>query len=340
MLGRSAAKTSFEQMLQGRATVIHAMTRDTIRHDRKERGVAASEFNTETFSTSIDPYGKATNQSSPVSRRSGGEFNPSFIDPSAARTSASTMQPSLPRRLFAEAVGTFLLVWFGCGAMMVDSAFGSLTHVGVAAAWGVVVAVLIYALGDVSGAHLNPAVSVGFAVAGRFAWKDATFYCVTQTASATLAAVALMTMVPEDNSHLGSTFSELGPGRLAVAEGFLTAVLMTVILRVSSGAKEKSITAGLAVGATIGLEALVFGPLTKASMNPARSFGPAIIDSLGHGMGPPMRQLPIYVLATCSGAIAGVFVHRWLDPSPPNPRNEPRSVEAAANEVHTTLIED
>ena len=224
------------------------------------------------------------------------------------------MNPRLWRRCLTELIGTFLLVLFGCGSMMVNADTGLLTHPGVAAAWGGIVAVLIYAIGDISGAHLNPAVSIAFAAVGRFSWKDAAAYVPTQCLAAILAAACLAAAVPDGGAHLGSTdvnpAISLGTGW--AIELLLTAVLMFVIMGVSTGAKEKSITAGLAVGAIIGLEALIFGPLTKASMNPARSLGPALVDAGIYPDGPAMSQLWIYLTATVVGALAGGFVYQFL----------------------------
>ena len=181
---------------------------------------------------------------------------------------------------------------------------GVLTHPGVAAAWGGAVLILIYALGDLSGAHFNPAVSWGFVIARRFPARDALAYSLTQIAAAILAALSLRGVLG-NQTHLGATETVLPPAAAWLVECFLTLLLMVVILGVSTGAKEKSITAGLAVGLTIGLEALVAGPLTNASMNPARSIGPAIAASF-------YDQLWVYVTAPLVGAAIGVGVYAGL----------------------------
>lgn len=190
--------------------------------------------------------------------------------------------------------------------MVVQGQTGALTHPGVAAAWGGIVAIMIYAIGDLSGAHMNPAVSIAFCVAGKFPKRDAVFYAAAQTAGAILAAIALMLVLGNDDSNLGATDTILPTPAAWMTEWMMTAALMFIIMGVSTGAKEKSITAGIAVGATIALEALVAGPLTKASMNPARSFGPAIIS--GH-----LDLLWLYLTAPIAGAICGVFVYRIID---------------------------
>ncbi len=163
---------------------------------------------------------------------------------------------------------------------------------------------------------MNPAVSIAFAASGRFSWKDAAAYVPTQCVGAILAAGCLVVAVPDGGAHLGSTnLAESIPVATGWAIEFvMTAVLMFVIMGVSTGAKEKSITAGLAVGAIIGLEALVFGPLTKASMNPARSLGPALVDAAVYPGGPALPQLWLYLTAPIAGAVAGALLYPCLRP--------------------------
>lgn len=221
------------------------------------------------------------------------------------------MQENLFRRCCAELVGTFCLILFGCGAMSVDSLTGALGHVGVATTWGLVVMIMIYAIGDLSGAHINPAVSVAFAVAGRSRWPDAIAYCFAQCLGALLGAAAIRSVLGVDEVALGATIlSHVGPTAGFAIEATLSAVLMFVVMGVSTGAKEKSITAGLAVGATIAMEALVAGPLTKASMNPARSLGPAIVSQASE----PISLLWLYILAPLGGAILGAILYRAIRP--------------------------
>ena len=217
------------------------------------------------------------------------------------------------RRLVAEAIGTAVLVGFGCGAMMVSASTGAFGHPSVAAAWGGIVAVLIYAIGDVSGAHLNPAVTIGFTITGRFAWREVPGYVAAQCAGALAGASGLRLTLGDCGVAVGSTLPTVPAGATFVIEAAMTAVLMFVILNVSTGAKEKSITAGLAVGAVIGLEALVGGPLTRASMNPARSFGPAVVARIG-GEPSPVTWLPFYVAAPVVGAAIGVAMFRAITP--------------------------
>ncbi len=212
----------------------------------------------------------------------------------------------LARRCFAELIGTFALVVCGCGAVVVNDATAALTHPGVAFVWGLVVLALVYALGDASGAHLNPAVTFGFAVAKRFPWREVLPYTLAQTLGAVAAAIFLKLLFPE-NTKLGATLPRGDVWQAFALELFLTWFLMLVILGVSSGAKEKGITAGIAVGAVIGLEAMFAGPICGASMNPARSFAPAVVS--GH-----LEHLWAYLVAPPLGALLAVPTFAFVRP--------------------------
>jgi aquaporin Z len=215
------------------------------------------------------------------------------------------MRSLLPRKLLAEFLGTYAMIFAGTGAVVVDQVSGgSLTHLGVALTWGLIVTVMVYALGDVSGAHLNPAVSIGFTVAGRFAWRELFPYIVAQILGACGASISLHLLFPA-NVTLGATVPSGSPGQSFALEFLLTLILMLVILNVSHGAKEKGITAGIAVGATIGLEALFAGPVSGASMNPFRSLAPALVSG-------QETHLWIYLTAPILGSLTAVPLHRLL----------------------------
>ena len=212
------------------------------------------------------------------------------------------MSLSLSRCLLAEALGTALLLAFGTGAAVVDEQTHALGHGGVAAAFGLVVFVLIQSLGPTSGAHVNPAVTVGFWAAGRFAGRRVLPYVAAQVAGALLGS-GLVKLLATDSSTLGATLPALGAGAALGLETALTFWLMLVILRVTAGAREQGLLAGLAISATVALEALVAGPLTGASMNPARSLAPALLS--GH-----LAGLWLYVAGPVAGALLAVLTDR------------------------------
>jgi aquaporin NIP len=202
-------------------------------------------------------------------------------------------------KLFAEFFGTFTLVFAGTGAIVINHASqGAIGHAGIALTFGLVVLAMIYAFGDVSGAHLNPAVTLAFAAAGRMLWAEVPRYLASQVAGAFAASGLLRVLFPA-NATLGATLPAGPPWQSFVLEVVLTAILMLVILSVSTGAKEKGITAGIAIGAVIGLEAMFAGPISGASMNPVRSLAPALVS--GH-----TEHLWVYLAAPLLGALLAV----------------------------------
>lgn len=205
---------------------------------------------------------------------------------------------SLARRCFAECLGTFILVFAGCGAMVVQSATGSLTHLGVALTWGLVVLALVYTLGDKSGANLNPAVTLGLAFARRFAWNEVLPYIGSQVLGAFAASSLLYLLFPDDLT-LGATLPNGAAWRSFVLEIGLTWFLMLAVLCITRGAAHKGITVGIVAGAIIGLEALFAGPITGASMNPARSLAPAVVSGT-------VSAVWIYLTAPILGSLLAV----------------------------------
>ena len=214
------------------------------------------------------------------------------------------MDGRLLRKTVAEFIGTFMLVLVGCGAIVVDAQMGgALGHVGVSLTFGLVIMVMIYATGHLSGAHFNPAVSIAFATIGRFSWREVPFYILGQLAAALLGALALKVLLASDGS-LGATVSTMPMESAFAIEVLLTFSLMFVITSVATDARAEGAMAGLAIGGTVAMAALMGGPLTGASMNPARSLGPALISGR-------MDGLWLYLVAPCVGAVLGGVVYRW-----------------------------
>ncbi len=205
------------------------------------------------------------------------------------------------RRLAAELLGTFALVFAGTGAIVVnDVSGGTVTHVGIALTFGLIVLAMIYTLGHVSGCHLNPAVTLGFFAARRLDVRWVLPYIAAQCAGAILASLVLLSLFP-NHATLGATLPAGAAGQSFVLEIVLTGMLMFVILGVSIGAKETGVLAGVAIGGVIALEALFAGPISGASMNPARSLAPALVslqfDSLWIYLTAPVLGAGISVLA-------------------------------------------
>ncbi len=211
----------------------------------------------------------------------------------------------LRKKLAAEFLGAFALVFAGTGAIVInDVTHGAVTHVGIALTFGLVVLAMIYTVGDISGAHLNPAVTLGFWAARRFAPREVLPYAASQCAGALLASGILRLLFPA-NVTLGATLPAGTGLQSFVLETILTALLMFVILNVSIGAQEKGITAGIAVGSVIALGALFAGPICGASMNPARSLAPALVS--GH-----LEHFWIYLSAPVLGALLAVVACRCV----------------------------
>ena len=209
------------------------------------------------------------------------------------------------KKYLSECIGTFILIFVGTGSVIVDQQTHALGLVGIATVWGLVIIALIYAFGDISGTHINPAVTVAFAVDKRFEWKEVPAFLGSQLLGAFLASGLLKFLFP-DSKTLG--FTQPLPGgemQSFILEVVMTFILMMIILRVSTGAKEKGITAGIVIGATVWLLVLFGGPISGTSLNPTRSIAPAIIS--GH-----FENLWIYLTAPFLGTILGVGVHRVL----------------------------
>jgi aquaporin NIP len=209
------------------------------------------------------------------------------------------------KKYYAEVLGTFALVFCGTGAIIINQeSGGAITHVGIAFTFGLIVMVMIYALGPVSGAHLNPAVTIAFTVAKRFPANKILPFILSQAIGAFLASLTLRLLFPA-NDFLGATMPAGSEIQSFVLEVILTFFLMLVIIQVATGSKEQGMFAGLAIGSTVLLEAMFAGPICGASMNPIRSLSPAVVS--GH-----LEHLWIYLVAPIVGAILAIFSWRII----------------------------
>ena len=212
-------------------------------------------------------------------------------------------RPSLARRCFAEAFATFALVFAGCGAIVLDSERdGSLGSTGIAAAFGLVIMAMVYATGHLSGAHINPAVSVAFSATRHFPLREAVAYIPSQLVGAVMGALLLRRVWEGTPADLGATVPSVGLGSALVYEGAMTAFLMFVIMAVATDTRAVGATAAIAIGGTVALDSLFGGGVTGASMNPARSFGPALVAG-------EWQDFWVYVVGPVLGALAGAFAY-------------------------------
>lgn len=208
-------------------------------------------------------------------------------------------------KYLSELLGTFALVFCGTGAIVINQqAGGVITHVGIAITFGFIVMAMIYALGDVSGAHMNPAVTIAFTIAKRFKLKQVLPYIISQALGAILASATLKYLFPT-NETLGATLPAGTEMQSFILEFILSFFLMLVIINVATGSKEQGMFAGLAIGSTVLLEAMFAGPICGASMNPIRSFSPAIVS--GH-----TDHLWIYIVAPTLGAAFAIPIFHLL----------------------------
>ena len=210
----------------------------------------------------------------------------------------------LARLLAAEFVGTFALVFAGCGAIMVDAQTGALGHVGVAISFGLVIMVMIYAVGHISGAHFNPAVSFAFALSRHFPWPRLLGYWAAQLLGA-LAAAAILRGSLGNIAHVGATLPSGSQGQSFLWELVMTFFLMFVIMAVATDTRAVGEAAAIAIGGTVGLDAMFGGPISGASMNPARSVGPAFVSG-------DLHALWLYILAPLAGAALGALIYQFI----------------------------
>jgi MIP family channel proteins len=212
--------------------------------------------------------------------------------------------PPVVRALAAELIGTFALVFAGAGAIMVDAKTHSLGHVGVAISFGLVIMIGIYAVGHVSGAHFNPAVSFAFGLTRHFPWPRVAGYWAAQALGA-LAAAAVLRGSLGDLAHVGATLPSGSQGQSFLWEVVLTFFLMFVIMAVATDTRAVGEAAAIAIGGTVGLDAMFGGPISGASMNPARSLGPAIVSG-------DLHALWVYIAAPLIGASLGALAYQLV----------------------------
>jgi aquaporin NIP len=215
-------------------------------------------------------------------------------------------RPDLLRRAAAEGFGVFALVFAGCGAIVAEAEHpGTLGAVGIAFVFGLIVMAMVYATGHLSGAHLNPAVTLAFALTRHFPRAEAVAYLLAQLAGALVAAALLAAVWPSQPAALGTTLPTVGVGSAFVYEVVLTAFLMFVIMAVATDTRAVGAGAAIAIGGTVGLDALFGGPITGASMNPARSLGPALVAG-------ELEDLWIYLAAPVLGAALGALAYQLV----------------------------
>jgi aquaporin NIP len=222
-------------------------------------------------------------------------------------------RPSLARRCLAEGLATFALVFAGCGAIVLDSERGgSLGATGIAAAFGLVIMAMVYATGHLSGAHINPAVTVAFGASRHFPWRDAAAYVPAQLAGAVAGAALLRVVWDGTPANLGATVPSVGSGSALVYEAVMTGFLMFVIMAVATDTRAICAAAAIAIGGTVALDSLFGGGVTGASMNPARSFGPALVAN-------EWQQFWIYVVGPVVGALAAAGAYEVVRRPEPSP---------------------
>jgi MIP family channel proteins len=221
---------------------------------------------------------------------------------------------TLWRRATAEALAAFALVFAGCGAIVANTQYdGALGAVGVSLVFGLVIMAMVYATGHLSGAHINPAVTIAFTLTRHFRARDAVAYVAAQLIGATVAALMLLAVWPDQPADLGATVPSVGAGSAFVYELVLTAFLMFVIMAVATDTRAVGAAAAIAIGGTVGLDALFGGPVTGASMNPARSFGPALAAGQWH-------EFWLYVAGPVLGAVLGAFAYQLVRGQPADAR--------------------
>jgi MIP family channel proteins len=219
-------------------------------------------------------------------------------------------RPGLARRATAEGIGTFALVFAGCGAITTNAErHGALGVVGIGLVFFLVLLAAIASLGHISGAHFNPGVSLSFFLTRHLPARELAAYWCAQMAGAVLAALLLLAVWPHHPANLGATVPSIAAARALAVEVVLTALLMLVIMSVATDTRAVGAPAALAIAAAVGLAAVAFGPLTGASLNTARSFGPALVSGQWH-------EFWVYVAGPLIGAPLGALAYQYLRGEP------------------------
>lgn len=243
-------------------------------------------------------------------------MSPATVERVSAEPAVSIepVKPGLARRAGAEALAAFALVFAGCGAVVTDTEYdGALGSVGISLVFGLVIMAMVYATGHLSGAHINPAVTIAFTLSRHFPVREASVYIAAQFVGAVAGALLLLAVWPDQPAELGATVPTIGAGSAFVYELVLTALLMFVITAVATDTRAVGAAAAIAIGGTVGLDALFGGPVTGASMNPARSFGPALAAG-------EWSDFWVYIAGPVVGAAAGAFAYQLVrGDGPPGP---------------------
>jgi len=215
-------------------------------------------------------------------------------------------RPDLARRAAAEGFAAFALVFAGCGAIVADAQYdGALGAVGIGLVFGLIIMVMVYATGHLSGAHINPAVTLAFTLTRHFPARQAAAYIGAQLAGAVAGALLLLAVWPDQPADLGATVPSVGAGSALLYELVLTGLLMFVIMAVATDTRAVGAAAAIAIGAAVGLDAIFGGPVTGPSMNPARSFGPALVSG-------QWTDFWIYVAGPVAGAALGALAYQFV----------------------------
>ncbi|CAH9096016.1 unnamed protein product [Cuscuta epithymum] len=226
------------------------------------------------------------------------------IEPSGSFCTSSAVVEII-QKVIAETIGTYFLIFIGCGSVAVDKIYGSLTFPGVSVAWGMVIMVMVYSVGHISGAHFNPAVTITFALFRQFPWKQVPMYILAQLVGSILASGTLYVLLGVKSEAFFGTLPAGSDIQSFIIEFIMSFLLMFVISGVATDNRAIGELAGIAIGMTILISVLVAGPISGASMNPARSLGPAIVMH-------KYKSIWVYIVGPIMGTTAGGFTYNLI----------------------------